>query len=148
MTDPLRITFEVACAPEHAFAVWTTKIDAWWPADHTVSGRPETVVLEPGPGGRIYECTPEGTEHDWGTVTDWDPPHRLGYRWHLTRTPAEATRVEIRFVGVAADRTRVDIVHDGWDRLGVDATDLRARNRHGWDTLLPYFTDAIDHGDR
>jgi hypothetical protein len=49
---------------------------------------------------------------------------------------------------VAADRTRVDIVHDGWERLGAAGDDLRARNRSGWDTLLPHFIDAIDRGDR
>ncbi len=27
----------------------------WWPDDHTVTGDPETVVLEPYLGGRIYE---------------------------------------------------------------------------------------------
>jgi uncharacterized protein YndB with AHSA1/START domain len=148
VTDPLRISFEVSCAPEHAFAMWTTRIGAWWPADHTVSGQPARVVLEAGPGGRIYERTPEGVEHDWGTITDWDPPRRLGYSWHLMRPPSEATRVEIRFVAVDVARTRVDILHDGWDRLGARATDLRSRNRRGWQTLLPHFIDAIDHGDR
>jgi uncharacterized protein YndB with AHSA1/START domain len=145
---PLRLSFEVACAPEHAFAVWTARIGAWWPLDHTVSGHPARIVLEAEPGGRIYECTEDGIEHDWGTVTAWDPPQRLGYSWHLKREPAEATEVEIRFVRVAADRTRVDIVHDGWDRLGAASDDLRARNRRGWDTLLPHFIDATDNGDR
>ena len=102
----------------------------------------------PDPGGRIYECSADGTEHDWGTVTDWDPPRRLAYSWHLTRMPAEATQVDIRFAPVAADRTRADIVHDGWHRLGAGAADLRSRNRYGWQTLLPHFIDAIDHGGR
>jgi uncharacterized protein YndB with AHSA1/START domain len=148
MTEPLRTSFDVACGPEHAFATWTARIDAWWPADHTVSGQPTHIVLEPGPGGRIYECAADGTEHEWGTITVWDPPRRLGYSWHLTRTPADATAVDISFVAVAADRTRVDIVHDGWERLGAAGDDLRARNRIGWDTLLPHFINAIDQGDR
>ena len=80
MTDPLRVSFDVACPPDRAFALWTGRIDTWWPADHTVTGGHDlTVVLEPGVGGRIFERTPEGVEHDWGEVTVWEPPGRLGY---------------------------------------------------------------------
>ncbi len=28
MSEPLRITFDVACSVEHAFALWTSGIDA------------------------------------------------------------------------------------------------------------------------
>ena len=37
--EPIRLTLELACSVEHAFTVWTSKIDSWWPADHTVTGR-------------------------------------------------------------------------------------------------------------
>jgi hypothetical protein len=148
MTAPLGISVDVACAPEHALAVWTARIDAWWPADHTVSGHPTRVVLETEPGGRITECTADGAERDWGTITAWDPPRRPGYSWHLTWEPAEATEVEIRLVPVASERIPADIDHGGWDRLGAASDDLRARNRSSRDTLLPHVIDAIDHGDR
>jgi hypothetical protein len=73
VTSPLRISFEVACPAEHAFAVWTSRIGTWWPPDHTVSGEADlTVVLEGVVGGRIFERTSEGVEHDWGTVTIWE----------------------------------------------------------------------------
>ena len=49
-----------------------------------------------GVGGRIYERTPTGDEHDWGKVTAWEPPPRLAYLWHIGRDRAEATEVEIR----------------------------------------------------
>lgn len=143
MIEPIRLTFEVACAPEHAFDVWTRAIDRWWPADHTVTGAGElTVVLEPRPGGRIFERTPAGIEHDWGEVTIWEPPGRLGYRWHLRRDRADATEVEIRFVGVDEGRTRVEIEHRGWEVLGADAASWRHRNVGGWSTLLPWYVTA------
>ena len=69
MTSPLRLSFDVDCAPDHAFSVWTSKIGTWWPRDHTVSGDAAEVVLEAGAGGRIYERTASGTRHDWGEVT-------------------------------------------------------------------------------
>jgi hypothetical protein len=42
MTAPLRMSFDVACSADHAFRVRTGGIAAWWPSDHTVSGRPAT----------------------------------------------------------------------------------------------------------
>ena len=143
MIEPLMMSFEVACSPEHAFATWTSRIANWWPEDHTITGQAGLeVVLEPGVGGRIYERTPTGTEHEWGEVTVWEPPARLAYLWHLRRDRRQATDVEIRFVALAADRTRVEIEHGGWERLGDAAADWRDRNRSAWRTLLPHFSTA------
>jgi hypothetical protein len=50
---------------------WTERIGTWWPADHTISGAPVAVVLEGRIGGRIYERTAQGGEHDCGVVTVW-----------------------------------------------------------------------------
>lgn len=143
MIEPLSLSFDVACSPEHAFATWTARIGSWWPSDHTVSGeRGLDVVLEPGIGGRIYERTRGGDEHEWGEVTVWEPPARLGYLWHLRRDRRDATEVEIRFVALAAAATRVEIEHRGWESLGDGAEDWRDRNRGGWQTLLPHFIKA------
>ena len=149
MTSPLRITFDVACPAEHAFTMWTSRIGAWWPPDHTVTGdRDLTVVLESGVGGRIYERTAEGVEHDWGVVTIWDPPQRLAYLWHLGADRTAATEVEVRFVARGAATTRIEIEHRGWEQLGEAADQWRDRNRVGWDTLLPHFLTQIERGAR
>jgi hypothetical protein len=141
--EPLTLSFELACSADHAFEVWTSKIAAWWPSDHTVSGEPGlAVILEPGVGGRVYERTPAGTEHDWGEVTVWEPPTRLGYLWHLRRDRADATEVEIRFIARDAAATRVEIEHRGWERLGAAGPDWRDRNRAGWQTLIPHYISA------
>ena len=143
MTEPLRMSFEVGCGQAHAFDVWTNRIDLWWPADHTATGEDGlTITLEPRLGGRIFQRDPAGLEIDWGEVTEFEPPSLLGYRWHLRRDRADATDVRIRFVPVETDRTRVDIEHVGWDRLGTDATVWRQRHQQGWDTLLPHFVKA------
>ena len=94
--EPLRLAFTVACPPERAFALWAEETSRWWPHGHSVSGeRGLTVTFEPG--GRIYERTPDGTEHDWGEVLVWEPPHRLVYLWHLRFDRTDATEVEVRF---------------------------------------------------
>jgi uncharacterized protein YndB with AHSA1/START domain len=122
LTAPIRISFELACPAEHAFATWTERIGSWWPSDHTVSGANDvTVVLESRVGGRIFERTRDGVEHDWGSVIAWSPPTRLSYSWHLGRESDDATQVEVRFLAITDEVTRVEIEHAGWERLGESA---------------------------
>jgi hypothetical protein len=143
MIAPLRLDFEVDCSAEHAFHTWTARIDRWWPTDHTASGQPDAhIVLEARVGGRIYERTADSTEHDWGEVTVWDPPRTLGYLWHFRRDRSDATDVLIRFVPVGP-RTRIEIEHGGWERLGSEGPDWRERNFGGWQGLLPHFEAAV-----
>ena len=143
MTEPLIHALTVACAPEHAFAVWAERTSLWWPASHSVSGAPESVVFEPHAGGRIYERAPGGEEHDWGRVLAWEPPHRLVYSWHLRQDEADATEVEITFAA-AGEQTAVAIVHRGWERLGARGVELRERNVRGWARLLPAYVGGVD----
>jgi uncharacterized protein YndB with AHSA1/START domain len=113
MTAPLRMSFDVACSAGHAFTVWTAGIGAWWPPHHTMTGRAEAVVLQGGVGGRIYERTADGTEHEWGEVIVWQPPARLAYLWYLGRDRADATEVEIRFlVGSTTLKYRLRAIED------------------------------------
>jgi DNA-binding transcriptional ArsR family regulator len=69
---------------------------------HSMSSAPGLVVtFESRAGGRIYERTPDGTEHDWGEVLAWEPPRRLAYLWHLGTDHGRATEVDISFAGGA-----------------------------------------------
>jgi hypothetical protein len=143
--EPLRFTYEISCPVDHAFDVWTKQIATWWPKGHSTSGDPDTVVhLEPRVGGRIFERTSDGREIDWGEVTRWDPPAQLGYTWHIGRTSEEATEVELTFVELGDDRTRLDIVHSGWDRLGAEGSVWREANTNGWNSLVPAFTAVAE----
>jgi hypothetical protein len=115
--EPLRLAFDVDCPPAHAFRVWTARLSAWWPADHTASGAAGVeVTLEGRVGGRIFERTPAGETHEWGEV-------------------------EIRFLAQGA-ATRVEIEHRGWERLGAQGSDWREANNAGWGGLLPHFVAA------
>jgi len=145
MTGPLRLSFVVSCEPATAFRTWTSRASTWWPQDHSVSGeRGTTVIFEGRKGGRIFERTPSGVEHEWGTVTAWAPPSRLAYTWHIHFAPEEATDVEIRFVDIGDNKTRVEIDHQGWERLGNRAQERQEGNRRGWASVLPYFVEAAE----
>jgi uncharacterized protein YndB with AHSA1/START domain len=143
MIEPLRIRFRVDCPPERTFELWTVQTSTWWPTSHTVSAQAGVeVIIEPRVGGRIYERTPAGDEHDWGEVTHWAPPHQIAYLWHLRQDRADATEVEIRFAADEQDGTAVSIEHRGWERLGAPGPERRQQNQRGWDGLLPHFEAA------
>jgi len=143
MIEPLRLSFVVACPADHAFATWTARASSWWPAEHTVShGKGMEIVFEPRAGGRIFERTRSGQEIEWGQVTEWDPPRRLRYLWHIATDPERATDVEIAFRPLSDASTRVDIEHGGWDRLGELGPSWRATNRGGWDGVMPAYLAA------
>jgi len=140
--EPLRTSFAVARPPDQVFRTWTANFAQWWPSSHSVSGEPDVqIVLEPRLGGKIYERTAAGFTHEWGEITLWDPPHRLGYLWYLRRDRADATDVEITFRPQAAG-TQVEIEHRGWERLGANGPGWREANKAGWSGLLPHFIEA------
>ena len=103
-------------------------------------------MLEGFVGGRIYERA-RGTEHEWGVVTTWQPPVRLGFRWHLGVGPERATDVDVAFVPLGEHATRVRIEQSGFERLGDVAADARARNRTGWESLALHLRAAIERGE-
>jgi uncharacterized protein YndB with AHSA1/START domain len=141
--EPIELSFAVACAPGHAFDLWTRRTSLWWPKGHSVTRDPKLEVqFEPYVGGRIVERTPAGDEHVWGEVTVWEPARRLAYRWHLGQDSADATDVEITFEPALDGGTAVRIVHGGWERLGERAAVLRERNGAGWGAVLPHFSAA------
>ena len=143
MIEPVEFEFTVDCSVEHAWHTWATKTSSWWPRDHTRSGEEAvTITFEPRPGGRIYERTSKGVEHDWGEVLAWEPPRRLVYSWHLRQDRADATEVEIAFAEAGGSGTAVTIVHRGWERLGARGPELRERNVRGWAGLLPHYGRA------
>jgi len=101
------------------------------------------IVFEPRVGGRIYERSHGGQEHEWGEITVWDPPHRLAYLWRIATDRANATDVEIRFLAIGPETTRVEVEHGGRDRLGSDfGQTWRDTNRGGWDGTVPAYMTA------
>lgn len=107
--SPVRHSVVVRCPVDHAFAVFTERVDLWWPPTHRrLSG--SRLVLEPGPEGRLCEQGPDGTTLEIGRIITWDPPASLSFAWRLG-APADApTSVRIAFVA-QQDSTLVEVVH-------------------------------------
>ena len=144
-------TLNVDVPIERAFAMFTEKMGAWWPATHHIAKEPfADITVERRPGGRWYERAADGTECDWGRVTVWEPPRRVAFSWHLQGdwsfdpNPEKASEVEVRFFEAGAGKTRVELEHRNLERHGADWEKLRAGvdSPGGWSAILEQFTKA------
>lgn len=135
----------VSVPVERAFEVFTAEIGTWWPLrTHAVdTERSETVVMEGRVGGRLFERTPTGEEHVWGTLVGWEPPNRIVYSWHPGRGEETAQEVEITF-GPEGEGTRVDIRHYGWEKLGDRLEETIASYNEGWDKVIAVYARAAE----
>lgn len=140
MTDPVKKTITVPLRPEQAFSLFTDDLAKWWPVDsHSVSAAkgdlPRDVKVDRHAGGHITETKADGEPARWGTITNWEPGKSLGISWYVGRDEAEATDIMVVFTPVDTG-TRVDLTHDGFDRLGDAATAMRDQYDPGWTMVL------------
>jgi uncharacterized protein YndB with AHSA1/START domain len=138
----VRKSVVVDCSAEHAFETFTARLQDWWPFQTHAPGDEPTAeaVFEPQVGGRVYSRTASGQEHEWATVTVWEPPSRVAVDWHVT-AGKPSTGLEVRFVP-DGDGTRVELEHRGWERWGDEAAETHASYDSGWDTVLAPFVGA------
>ena len=122
----------VNCAAEKAFRLFTADLAKWWPlARFHVGADPQICLIEPRVGGRVYERSADGTESVWGQVEAWEPPRRLGFTWLVGPAAQHPQHIEVTFTE-ENDRTRVVLVHSGWEALGERAAALRESYDTGW----------------
>lgn len=135
MTEIVRRTIALACPVEHAFDVFTQRIDLWWPRGHR-RNRDASLSLEPFAGGRLIERSADGSEWTMGRVTEIAPPLSLSLDW-FPGSPAAPTSVEVVFEA-KGDGTEIVVSHrplsDGAQAIWPERVTLFER---GWDTVLP-----------
>ena len=144
MTDELALhkSIVVACPVEHAFRVFTERMNDWWPFEgHSIFDGGATIVWEPRVGGRVYERSQDGEEGMWGTIVAWDPPRSFAMTWHPGRGEETAQDLSVTF-SEAPNGTRVDLVHTGWERLGDRMAEIGGHYDEGWEFVLGRFTEA------
>ena len=142
---PIHKSITVPVSADRAFEFYTAHVHEWWPlAKHSVGEADAIgVVFGSGVGGQIVETLADGSTHLWGTITVWDPPNRLAHSWHAGAPQAEATDVQVIFTPEGADRTRVELIHTGWERRRGDAAGIRAGYESGWGTVLGAYATHI-----
>jgi uncharacterized protein YndB with AHSA1/START domain len=145
---PIRKTVHVTAPPDRAFTFFTQRMGRWWPRAHTLLGAPQQdVVIEPRLGGRWYERGVDGSEYDWGRVLAWEPPERIVLAWQLDADwhydPDLITEVEVRFVAVEAEATRVEVEHRRLENYGARAAETRERldSPDAWRSTLDRYAE-------
>ena len=144
--EPLRLSYEIRCSPEHAFEVWTTR------AVDVVAEGP----LRVGGSRHASSCSSRAraAASSSGRPT---APRSTGARSRCgarragsatcgtsAATASDATDVELTFVDLGDGTTRLEIVHSGWERLGADGPASREANTNGWSALVPSFVAAAE----
>ena len=146
----VRQSIVVDAPPDHAFAVFTGDLTAWWPLHtHTIgSGPAAEAVMEPREGGRWFERSEDGSETEWGRVLAWEPPGRVVLAWQLSAQwsfdPNLHTEIEVRFTAEDDGRTRVDLEHRKLEAYAEAAEQMRTvlGSDDGWGGLLRRFAAA------
>ena len=139
---PIVKVVTVRATPDRAFRRFTDEMSLWWPLkSHSVGEQQaETVTMEGRVGGRIVERIRDGREVVWGTITAWEPPRRVAFTWHPGQAPSTAQDVEVRFSS-AGERTRVELEHRGFERLGALAKRARRGYPIGWAYVLGLYAE-------
>jgi uncharacterized protein YndB with AHSA1/START domain len=150
---PVRKSVVVDASAEEAFETFTGDVDSWWPRTHHISKSPMTrIVIEGRAEGRCYTEHEDGSVFDWGRVLAWDPPHRLVLAWQMTHEWAyepelsRSSEVEVRFVPMRDDTTRVEVEHRFFERHGEGAAGVRGAvdAPNGWTLVMARFADRVN----
>lgn len=137
-------TVHVEVPVARAFELFTARLGEWWPlATHSIGEETaRDVTMQCRDGGQIVETLQDGSTAVWGTVTDWSSPDLVAFTWHPGQPEAEATRVEVSFVG-SGGGTEVILRHSGWSSR-PDGERARSQYDGGWDLVLARFTASSD----
>jgi len=152
---PVRKSVIVEATSERAFEVFTAGIDRWWPKSHNIGTEAlSESVIEPFVGGRWYSKLEDGTELVIGHVRTWEPGARFVVSWEISADwkpdprVAFASEVDVRFVAEAGGRTRVELEHRNFERMGAEAgATMREAVDGGWPALLDLLAKEAARGE-
>lgn len=134
MNEPLRKSITIRCPVAHAFAIFTEKVDLWWPRSHRRFDT-STLTLDPTPGGLFVERTPTGETVTFGEVLKCNAPHEITFTWNPGKITGP-TEVTITFTA-KKDTTIVNVEHtEGTANLGEAWETRVALFANGWTAVL------------
>ena len=151
---PVRKSVVVQATPAQAFEVFTSRIDRWWPKSHGIGTAPvRESIIEPFVGGRWYAKCEDGTEAVVGHVLIWQPGERFVVTWEINAEwksdprPSFTSEVEVQFTADTAGRTRVELEHRDFERMGPAAGEkMSGEVNNGWPMLLELFVSEAAKG--
>ena len=138
MDEILTRTIALDCGIEHAFDVFTDKIDLWWPRGHR-KHREGTLRIA---GDVLIDRGPDGAEWTMAAITTIEPPSLLRLDWYPGSTGGP-TSVEVRFTG--DDRsTEIVVTHRPLPASNSIWPQRVEMFQRGWSTVLPALKSFIE----
>lgn len=135
--SPVVQSVEIDSAPARVFALFTEsdELVKWWP---------DAVTIEPRLGGKVHLVF-EGRGEVSGEIIRYEPPAALGFTWVRSMAPDVTTQVEVTFDDLGGGRTRVELVHTGWENVPPDqVAEWRAGHDAGWKHFLGCLADLAE----
>jgi uncharacterized protein YndB with AHSA1/START domain len=138
---------------ERAFALFTDGFGDFKPAEHNLLAVPiARTVFEPRVGGHIVDHGTDGSECRWARVLAYEPPTRVVFSWDIGPTwqveldPANTSEVEVQFIPIGRDQTRVVLEHRNIDRHGPgwEAVHEGIDGSEGWPLYLDRYAAIAD----
>ena len=149
----VRSSVDVHAPIERAFRVFTEDIGSWWdPTHHILEGELAEMVFEPHVGGHVYDRGVDGSECRWARVLAYEPPHRfviswdVSVQWRLETDRDKTSEVEVRFVELDGDHTRVELEHRNIERHGPGWEEMRdaVGSPGGWPAGMRAFAVRVE----
>ena len=152
-TEQTAVTHEIVVEVPvgRAFKVFTEQFDQIKPREHNLLAVPiAETVFETYVGGAVYDRGEDGSECRWARVLAFEPPTRfviswdISPQWQIETDPEKTSEVEVRFVAVGPERTRVELEHRHLDRHGLGWETERdgVNDDAGWPLYLQRFAEA------
>jgi uncharacterized protein YndB with AHSA1/START domain len=131
-TAPIARDVEIGAAAEDVFRLLTEpeKLARWWPDSAEIDARV---------GGRFRFVFRGGEAVVTGEVTRFEPPRALALAWFPSGRPEVETQIEFTVTPLGDDRSRVEVVHSGWE----EAPELRPMHDEGWAYFLGRLKEAM-----
>lgn len=147
---PVRRTVVVDATPARAFEVFAAGIDRWWPKAKSIGSAPlRESTIEPFVGGRWKCLCEDGSGYTVGHVQVWEPARRLVISWEINAQwksdprPEATSEVEVRFISETDGRTRVELEHRNFERMGpIDGAAMQTAVTNGWPGIMDLYAAA------
>jgi uncharacterized protein YndB with AHSA1/START domain len=151
----VRLQIVVEAPIERAFTVFTERFGDFKPPEHNLLrvAIAET-VFEPKVGGHIYDRGVDGSECRWARILVFEPPDRVVFswdispQWQIETEPDNTSEVEVTFIAITPQRTRVELEHRNLDRHGPgwQAVSDGVAHDEGWPLYLTRYAALVTEG--
>jgi uncharacterized protein YndB with AHSA1/START domain len=151
----VRLQIVVEAPIERAFTVFTERLGDFKPPEHNLLGVAiAETVFEPKVGGHIYDRGVDGSECRWARILAFEPPDRVVFswdispQWQIETEPDNTSEVEVAFIAITPQRTRVELEHRNLDRHGPGWQAVRDGVGHdeGWPLYLTRYAALVAEG--